>query len=79
MEYTFYYEGRLELMAYKKSFLTRKSLPFTLKDKTCYCEIVNINENNITIKVLDDAISKILKEKLETGYKKVFSISGAGW
>jgi hypothetical protein len=79
MKYTFYCAGRLELMAYKKAFLTRKSMPFTLEDRTCYCEIINIDENNVTIKVLDDTISKILKEKLETGYKKVSSISGAGW
>lgn len=70
MKYTFYCAGRLELMAYKKSFLIGESIPFMLDSATCYCKIKGIDRNNITIEILDKVVSKILKDKLEQGRGK---------
>jgi hypothetical protein len=67
MKYTFYCAGRLELMAYKKSFLIGESIPFMVDSATCYCKIIGIDKNNITIEISDKVVSKILNDKLEQG------------
>lgn len=67
MKYTFYCAGRLELMAYKKSFLIGESIPFMVDSATCYCKIIDIDKNNITIEIADKVVSKILKDRLELG------------
>lgn len=67
MRYTFYCAGRVELMAYKKSFLIGESIPFMVDSATCYCKITSIDKNNITIEISDKVVSKILKDKLEQG------------